>query len=128
MSDLVWFQCGCCRAYGPWHEDVYHVGDRLRWQLCWDGRVLAWTYFWDGRHELGGNIGDPAVRPLSVKGGPEFYWEGPGRRWQDICGCPVPGAAIEIKDGIIFTLAGRAGHGWRGCHCAAAGSRFSVLC
>jgi hypothetical protein len=41
------------------------------------------------------------VRHLIVTGGPEFDWEGPGQRWQDICGCPVPGAAIEIKDGLI---------------------------
>ena len=101
ISDLVWFQWGYCRAYGPWHEYIYHVGDRLRWQPCADGRILAWAYFWDGRHEIGGNIGDPAVRHLIVKGGPEFYWEGPDQRWQDICGCPIQGAAIEIKDGII---------------------------
>jgi hypothetical protein len=41
ISDLVWFQWGYCRTYGPWHKDVYHVGDRLRWQPCADGRILA---------------------------------------------------------------------------------------
>lgn len=102
ISDLVWFQWGYCRAYAPWPDYIYHIGDRLYWQSCTDGRIPAWTYFWDGRREVGGNIGDPSVTHLIVKGGLEFYWEGPDQRWQDLCGQPIQGAAIEIKDGIII--------------------------
>ena len=98
-NDLIGFQWGYCSRY-PWPEDVYQVGDTIRWRACEDGSIRAWVYFADSVLG-GGNIGDPVVRNLIARDASTYghpYWYA---QRCSVCEQPFKGGAVEIRDGRI---------------------------
>lgn len=94
--DLIAFQWGYCPSRQPWDELFYSIGDEIRWRLDDDGRIRPWVYF-KGSQQAG-NIGDPNVRDLIVRG-----YDGSGNDVR--CGsCSLEGIALRIENGHIVSL------------------------
>jgi hypothetical protein len=75
-------------------KSTYEVGDPLNWRSCADGSTSRWVYFED---DGGANIGDPAIRDLTVRDWGQTFLEDKCPN----CGQELGGAAVEIKDGVI---------------------------
>jgi len=91
------------------NEQIYQIGDAIRWQETKNRSVLSWVYFHssdltavNGSRLRGANIGDPAINDLLVCDHDSFYWDDPGKRHHcPNCDMLHEGAVIEIRQGII---------------------------
>lgn len=106
VSDLVYFQWGFSPGYSLREDQLYYVGDPIRWQATKDGAILPWVYFWRRRGDRivdqGSNLGDPAIRNLVVRDVAQFFWLQPEeRRRCEACNAVLEGAIVEIRDGTI---------------------------
>ena len=92
ISDLLWFGWGYSDAQQPVGDNEYRLGDAIRWRSCADGTTEAWAN-WPGA-PYGMNMGDPTVLDIIVL---DNWTEGNCAK----CEHPTPGAAIEIRGGVI---------------------------
>jgi hypothetical protein len=94
--DLLAFQWGYCPSRQPWDELFYSLGDHILWRVDDASQIRAWSYF-EGALQ-GGNLGDPILRDLVVRG---FQLDGDDVRCPR---CLSDGVAIRIEGGRIVAV------------------------
>ncbi|MGZ7023497.1 MAG: hypothetical protein ACXVJ3_19850, partial [Ilumatobacteraceae bacterium] len=94
--DLIAFQWGYCPSRQPWDQLFYSIGDEIRWRLDDDDEIRPWVYF-KGAQQAG-NIGDPTVQDLIVRG-----YDAGGNHIR-CTRCSVEGMALRIERGRIVSL------------------------